>query len=176
MIIYIFAGIGILLGIILLLLYNISSKRSVDLIKINEANDNVKILLEKKLDLIEKLHKSVNDKKTEKVLDKIPRIKKKDLDSYELDKELSKCFKEIKEIIDDDKKIILDDNDKEIIEEVNNIDIELKGVKTYYNNKVEEYNKNIKKISNLIIKIIKHHKEKELYSMKKELDFEILKS
>lgn len=176
MTLYIGISISIILAVLILVLYNSSIKYKIYNIKVNETIDNIKILLEKKLDILTKLHKEINKDSEEKVLEKLPKIKKKDLDMFDFDKELSSTYKDIKDLFEDNKNIVIDDVKKELIEEINENDIELKGVKIYYNKVTNTFNSMIKKLTLKPITIFKHYKKQELFKIEKEEDFEILKN
>ena len=90
--IYIYIGIGIVFiaALILILLKNEKDEIDSILIKIDESEDNIDILLEKKLKILCDVSKTINEKEEDKILTNIGKIKNKTLDSFGLYKELNK--------------------------------------------------------------------------------------
>ncbi len=174
--IYVLISIVIVVLAIILSIYVIHyNKFQVAIIKISEAEENISILLDKKLDTIIRINKFIEEKNEEKKIPGVEKLDKKGLNSFDLKKELDKYNKKIIEITDYNKEIIFDDDEVAILDDLNDLNIDLLGAEKYYNDNVVIYNKLIKCFpSNWVAKICKY-KIKDFYSNEKEEIFEILK-
>ena len=174
--IYVLISIVIVVLAIILSIYVIHyNKFQVAIIKISEAEENISILLDKKLDTIIRINKFIEEKNEEKKITGVEKLDKKGLNSFDLKKELDKYNKKIIEITDYNKEIIFDDDEVAILDDLNDLNIDLLGAEKYYNDNVVIYNKLIKCFpSNWVAKICKY-KIKDFYSNEKEEIFEILK-
>lgn len=145
----------------------------VAIIKISEAEENIKILLSKKFEQIVLICGVIEDKnKKIKIIDNNLNQK---LNSFELSKELEKYNKKIVEVVDYNKEVTLNEEERKMMDELKDLNIELDGNEKYYNDNVVNYNKLIKCFpSNIVGKICKY-KTKNFYSKEKEEIFEILK-
>lgn len=145
------------------------------IIKISEAEENINILLKKKLELILRVKNFIEDKKEDYKITGLEKLEKQELNTFELNVELEKYNKKIMEITDYDKSVIFDDDEILVIKELYNINTECLASERYYNDNVVTYNNLIKCFpSNIIAKICKY-KFKDFYSNEKEEIFEILK-
>lgn len=143
-------------------------------IKINEAENNINILLEKKLNLLSNISKTINAKNKEKVLVELPKIKNKKLEIFDLINESSKLNKELNNFIEDNNYILSDEEDS-LMKDLYNTNLEINAIIDYYNLNSDLYNKTIKKPTYLFIRIIKRFVKKEKILVEKEVEFEILK-
>ena len=174
---YLYIGIAITIIIVtlILLIRTFLNKVNVYVIKINEADKNIELLLEKKTELLTRIKDKTKEELDIDILEKLPKIKNKKLDSFELDAELESLEREMKDTLEFNKKIILGDELIDIIDSLNKTNIDIKATKTYYNDNAEEYNNNVTKFPKKIIAKIKGHTELDFYETKKEEEFEILK-
>lgn len=172
----IFLGVIVILfvTVILSVLITYYNNYQVAIIKISEAEENIKILLTKKMELLVLIRNTIEDKnKNVKISDFD--ITNKKMNSFELNKELNIFNKKITEIVEYSKDVKLNDDEKKLVSDLKNINIELEGNERYYNDNVVIYNKLIKCFpSNIVGKIYKY-KVKDFYSKEKEEIFEILK-
>lgn len=174
--IYIYIGIGIVFiaALILILLKNEKDEIDSILVKIDESEDNIDILLEKKLKILCDVSKKINEKEEDKILTNIVKLKNKTLDSFELYKELNKNNKELNDFIEGYEYVLPDEEDK-MMKDLYNANIEIKALLKFYNKNVELYNKIISKFSRLLLRIIKRYSKKEVFEIEDEVEFEILK-
>lgn len=175
MLIYIFIVAIIFVAILLTIFITYYNKFQIAIIKISEAEENIKILLNKKFEYIIRINSFVEDKKPESKIPGLEKFNTKNFNTFELNTELNKYNKKIVEITDYSKNLVFDDKEEETIRELEEINIELLGSEKYYNDNVVIYNKLIKCFpSNIVGKICKY-KSKDFYSNEKEEIFEILK-
>lgn len=151
------------------------NKVNVYTIKINEAVKNIDLLLEKKINLLTKIKDKLKENIEENFMDKLPKIKNQNLDSFELDAEIELMTKELKEILEYNKKVILDDETNILLRNLDRASIDLIATKNYYNDNSEIYNNIISKFPTSIIAKIKRYDQLDFYENKKEEEFEILK-
>lgn len=172
---YIIIGIVILIIIFITLIKSFLNKVGIYTIKINEAIKNIDLLLEKKVTLLTKIKEKLKENIEENFMDKLPKIKNQNLDSFELDAEIDLMTKELKDILEYNKKVILDDETNILLRNLERASIDLKATKNYYNDNCEIYNNIIAKFPISIIAKIKHYDHLDFYENKKEEEFEILK-
>lgn len=174
LIIYIIAIIAAFIFLWLLLLYN---KIQFSIIKIEEAEDNLSILLDKKLELIRRMAKTVNDftKGKHNDLKEILTIEKVDFSPFVLDEKLDKAQVIIIDYLDGNNKLSKKDTILEVKDELYDCNNDLSAAKKYYNENVSLCNQFIKSFPSNIVAFIFKIKEKGFYSEEKEEIFDILK-
>lgn len=139
------------LGLIYAIFYN---KLSYYKTRIERAENIIDNMLRKKYDKICELNieiKSVIEKKD--YLKEYIDLKEKRISNFELDRKLVSAINLIKELISDNKKL---DNKttKDLMKEIEKIDLELESGKNYYNKNNTELNSIIRKFpSNIVAKI-----------------------
>ena len=151
------------------------NKINVYVIKISEADKNIDILLEKKIETLSKIKEKLKDKTDEEIMTNLPKIKNQSLDSFELDAETEVLEKELKDSLDYNKKLVLDDEENALLDTLKKTSIDLKATKNYYNDNCDIYNSIISKFPTLILAKIKGYNQLDFYEIKEEEEFEILK-
>lgn len=165
----------VIVSIILSIYFIFYNKFQIAFIKISEAEENISMLLEKKLDLIIRINKFIETKKKESRLVGIEALENKDLNNFELNNELAKYNKKIIELVDYSKGVTFKDKERAVLEELSLLNIDCLAAEKYYNDNVVIYNELVKCFpSNIVSKICKYEM-KEFYSNEKEEIFEILK-
>lgn len=172
---YIIIGAIVLIAIIIIIIKSFLNKSEIYTIKIDEANKNIDLLLEKKINILTKIKDKLKEHIEENFLEQLPKIKNQSLSSFELDVEIKKIQKELNEILEYNKKIILDDETNILLRNLEKTDIDLIACKNYYNDNCKIRNNIISKFPVNIIAKIKHYYTLEFYEIKKEEEFEILK-
>lgn len=158
---------------------NFYNKFQISRIRISEAENNIDILLQKKLILLERTIKIIEETdekyKEEQVLLDIIKIKNKKLNNFELNKELDKALIEYRGLLDLDSRLSEIESIGQINYDLTNIENDLIAAKKYYNDTIVSYNKLVRCCpSNLVGKLF-HYKSKDFYSDEKQEVFEILK-
>lgn len=164
--------IGLVLLVILLLVINFlyyKNKFNFYFLKIEEANNNIELILEKKIEILLKIAKII-DKDMEKELEE---FKKKEISKHQCYIELSslgnKLLKEADaEEYESNKKI------SNLIERFDDNECDLKGVLKYYNDNAVEINNYIHKFPSNIVSLFSHFKELDIYKIEKRESFAIL--
>ena len=141
-------------------------------------NERIKLLSKRledsELDFVEKLKNKYNIlirminiienryKTNSKTFDEVKKIKIEDLASLQNENLFNKCYKEIIEIKEDNKKVREIKSFREVIDEYNSNELHLISLRTFHNKYTLEYNNLIKKTPYNIVSSIKHYKVKPL--------------
>ena len=164
--------IGLVLLIVLLLVINFlyyKNKFNFYFLKIEEANNNIELILEKKIEILLKIAKII-DKDMEKELEE---FKKKEISKHQCYIELSslgnKLLKEADaEEYESNKKL------NNLIGRFDDNECDLKGSLKYYNDNAVEINNYIHKFPSNIVSLFSHFKELDIYKIEKRESFAIL--
>lgn len=164
--------IGLVLLVILLLVINFlyyKNKFNFYFLKVEEADNNIELILEKKIEILLKIAKII-DKDMEKELEE---FKKKEISKHQCYIELSslgnKLLKEADaEEYESDKKL------NNLIGRFDDNECDLKGSLKYYNDNAVEINNYIHKFPSNIVSLFSHFKELDIYKIEKRESFAIL--
>jgi len=174
---YIILGIIFIILFIIILLFILNNNKLKRLIiKIKEAENNIDMILTEKYTILSKIDKSIKDKSNTDFFNGLYKTNIEDVDSFELNKILSKYDNAVIELSDYNKDLEYDDEDIADFERLNNINIDRLATEKFYNDNVVIYNKLIYKFPINIISKFKKYNKKELFSNEKEEIFEILKN
>ena len=135
-----------------------SEKEYVDKLK------NKYSILIRMINIIENRYKT-----NSKTFDEIKKIKVEDFASLKNESLFNKCYKEIIEIKEDNKKVREVKSFKEVIEEYNSNELHLISLRSFHNKYTLEFNNIIKKTPYNIVSLFKHYKIKPLLEGK-EID------
>lgn len=163
---------GLVLLVILLLVINFlyyKNKFNFYFLKVEEADNNIELILEKKIEILLKIAKII-DKDMEKELEE---FKKKDISKHQCYVELSslgnKLLKEADaEEYESNKKL------NNLIGRFDDNECDLKGSLKYYNDNAVEINNYIHKFPSNIVSLFSHFKELDIYKIEKRESFAIL--
>ena len=138
-------------------------------LKVEEANNNIELILEKKIEILLKIAKII-DKDMEKELEE---FKKKEISKHQCYVELSslgnKLLKEADaEEYESNKKL------NNLIGRFDDNECDLKGSLKYYNDNAVELNNYIHKFPSNIVSLFSHFKELDIYKIEKRESFAIL--
>lgn len=162
------------LGILVIHFYN---QFQLSFIKIDEAENNIELLLDKKLDLFTRivlvLEKEVKEK--DSLFFEVNQLKTKKFNHFEMRDALNKKHQELNEILDHNPKLENKEQIKHLLEDLLEIGTDLDAAIKYYNDNVVLYNKLIRCFPSNLLGIILRYKRKEFYQEEKEEIFEILK-
>ena len=163
---------GLVLLVILLLVINFlyyKNKFNFYFLKVEEADNNIELILEKKIEILLKIAKII-DKDMEKELEE---FKKKEISKHQCYIELSslgnKLLKEADaEEYESNKKL------NNLIGRFDDNECDLKGSLKYYNDNAVEINNYIHKYPSNIVSLFSHFKELDIYKIEKRESFAIL--
>ncbi len=165
----------IVLAIIFALFVIAKNKFQVSIIKINEAEENVGLLLKEKYENLIEVGKLIKKKTKENAFEELDSIDINSLNNFDLNTQLHKYDNTVLELVEFNKDISFTDKENETIDKLNNTNVECVAVMKYYNDNVTIYNELLNNFPANIIAKFKGYKEKKLYTNEKEEIFEILK-
>lgn len=173
---YVLFCVIVVLFIVFFSIYVINkSKFQVLIIKINEAENNINELLNKKYAILVEIGKFIKKKTKETTFDGLENINIEEISHFELSKELAKYDHTIVEYVEFNKNIKFTEKELSSFDEFTTINIEYIAAEKYYNDNASIFNKLINTFPASLVSKIKRYKEKEFYSNEKEEIFEILK-
>ncbi len=175
MIIAIICGIIAFIALIILIIKLKSDKLYVYNIKINEAEKEIQVLLEKKMSLLSEIHQKLSEQIAETNFNYLCNLEEIDDDEFKLNSILNNAYSELKDFLENRRSFIPEEDTKNLINELCQINIECIATKNYYNDNTVVLNSKIKKFPNNIIAKFKHIYKRELYNDPVEEEFEILK-
>lgn len=176
MLIEIILGIIVLVTSILLIIVIYKEKFELYSIKIDEAENNVDMLLQKKIDLLNKTIPIMNKSlKNADFLSEVKGIKVKNFSHFELFDLLRKFYNELFNTLEENEKILKNKKLAAILDELNSNEEELLAAIKFYNDSVVYYNELINKFPSNIIRLLFGYKEKKFYKNEKSEKFAILK-
>lgn len=161
-----------LLAIIVVIYHN---KFQLAIIKIDEAENNIDILLEKKADLLKRTRPIIQKElKLEHFLDDLETYEEKQLNHFEMHDFLKENYHELFKILDDHEKLLKSETLVSIIEDLNENEEETIGAIKFYNDTVVIFNQLISTFPSNIIGFFWRYKRKEFYNNEKREIYEIL--
>lgn len=173
---YIIVGSITFIAFILLIIVIIYNKFQFSIIKIEEAEANIEVTLNKKLELIRRAVPVIKDElKLKEFLDDANNTNTDDLNNFELNGLLNDYSKKLFSTIDDNDKLYKSEALVKILGEYNNNEVDLVGTIKFYNDTVVDYNHLILSFPSNIVRHIFGYKKLDFYSHEKREVFEILK-
>lgn len=176
---YVVFGIVVLILLFTILEVVFYNNFQIAIIRISEAENNIDILLQKKLVLLERVIKVIEESdekyKEEQVLINVIKLKNRKVNNFELNRELDKALAEYKGLIDLDSKLGEIESLMNINYDLTDVDNDLIAAKKYYNDTIISYNKLIRCFPSNIVGSLCRYKRKEFHSEEREEVYEILK-
>lgn len=162
-----------LLGIIIIIYHN---KFKISIVKIEEAENNIDLFLQKKLESLKRASKIIKKElKMEEFLDEIDNEMVTELNNFELNELLTRTYNEFFKTLDDNEKLFKSGSLIHIIEELNNNEIDLVASIKFYNDTVVTFNQLIVSFPSNIFRLFFGYRKKEFYTHEKREIYEILK-
>ena len=172
---YIIVGSITFIAFILLIIVIYYNKFQFSIIKIDEAEENAEIFLNKKYELIKRvvpiIRKELKDKHLISEIDE----DFQSLNHFEFNDKLSKIDNILFKTLDDNEKLLKSEKIVNIINEFNDNEEDLVASIKFYNDTVVDFNKLIVSFPSNIIRLIFRYKRKEFYNHEKREMYEILK-
>ncbi len=149
------------------------------ILKMDEAENNIEILLEKRLELFKRsipiIKESQKKYKDSNILNDVFKLQQTKVNNFELNDNLNTLKKEFTELIELNKDLSELDKLSKIRFEMTDVENDLFASIKYYNKNAKLYNDLINRFPSNIIGNISKYKDKTLYSEVKEELFEIMK-
>lgn len=166
----------VLIALLIMVIVIIHNKFQFSIIKIEEAENNIDILLQKKLELLKRSRPIIKKElKLDDFLDNLEGVEDKELNHFELNSTLKEAYNTLFQTLDDNEKLFKSDSLISIINEVNHNEIDLVAAVKFYNDTVVVFNQLIVSFPSNIIRLLFRYKKKEFYNNEKREIYEILK-
>ena len=131
----------ILFSIILLVITIYYNKFRFTIIKIDEAENNIGVLLNKKVELLDRTRPIIKKEiKLKDFLDDIEFLKESKINHFELNSTLKEYHNDLIKVLDDHEKLLKSETLVSIIEEINSNEDAIIGTTKFYNDSVVTFN------------------------------------
>lgn len=152
----------------------INNKFQLTIIKIDKAEEDIDIYLDKKKELLARtipiIKKELKAKEFLVDIDKY----KEDLNNFDKHNLLKGIYNELFKTLDEHEKLLKSDTLVKILEDLNDNEEDIVGAIKYYNDSVVEFNQLVVSFPSRIIALFKRYKKLEFYNNEKREIFEIL--
>ena len=170
--------IGSVVGLLFILVTIISiyhNKFQFCIIKIDEAENNIGVLLDKKRELLERTRPIIKKElKLEEFLEKINDWDSNNFNHFEINSILKDCSYDLFKLLDENEKLYKSESLVSIIEELNDNEDMIVGSINYYNDNVVEFNKLVVSFPSKLIAFLFRYKKKQFHNNEKREMYEIL--
>ena len=152
----------------------ISNKFQLTIIKIDKAEEDINIYLDKKKELLNRTVPIIKKElKTKEFLEDLNDYNE-ELNNFEKHNLLKNIYNELFKTLDEHEKLLKSDSLVKILEELNDNEEDIVGAIKYYNDSVVEFNQLVVSFPSKLIAIFKKYKKLEFYNNEKREIFEIL--
>ena len=166
----------VIVAILILIIILYHNKFRISIIKMEEAETNIDLFLQEKLVLLKRAKQVVSKElQMDDFLEQLDSEMVLDLNHFELNDLLKKCYNEFFQVLDDNEKLFTSEALAHIIEELNSNEIDLVAAVKFYNDTVVIFNQLIVSFPSNIIRLFFGYRKKEFYSNEKREIYEILK-
>ena len=167
---YVICGIVLFLILLFIIIF-LHFKKNYDFyfLKVSEANNNIEIIIEKKIEILLKIAQIIDKDK----IKELEEFKGKELTSHQCYIELNSIGNKLLKEADDEEY----ESNKKLNNLINRFDdneCDLKGVLKYYNDNAVEINNYRHKFPSNIVGFFLHYKELDIYKIEKRESFAIL--
>lgn len=172
---YVISGvIGVILIILIIITVNYNRFRFA-IIKIDEAENNIEVLLKKKIELLDRTRPIIKKElKLEEFLEEIDFLKESQINHFEMNNSLKECHTNLIKVLDDNEKLFKSETLTTIIEEINSNEEAIVGCTKFYNDSVVVFNKLVGAFPSNLVAFLWRYKRKEFYNNEKREMYEIL--
>ena len=164
----------VIICIILMIFTLVNNKFKLAVIKIEKAEEDIDIYLQKKKDLLDRTRPIIKKElKKDSFLDALDN-NYGEMNHFQRNDNLKTAYNELYKVIDENEKLFKSDTLVSILEELNNNEENIIGSIKFYNDTVVIYNHLVVSFPSNIISLIKRYKKKEFYNNEKREIYEIL--
>lgn len=165
------------ISIILMIITICYNKFSFVIIKIEEAENNIGVLLSKKVEFLDRTRPIIKKElKLKEFLEDIEFLRESKINHFEMNANLKDHHSDLLRTIDDNEKLLKSEALMTIIEELNANEDAILGSIKFYNDNVVVFNQLVRAFPSCIVAFLWRYKRKEFYSNEKREMFEILNS
>ena len=168
-------GIIVIVSLLLILIVVFNNKFKFALIKIDKAEEDIELYLDKKRELLDKVRPIVKEEvKVENFLEELNDSKEQSYNNFQLHDLLKNSYNELFKTLDDNEKLLKSETLVKILEDLNDNEENIIGAIKYYNDTVVELNRLVVSFPSSTIAFFSRCKENEFYNNEKREIFEIL--
>lgn len=169
-------GCAILIILLIVIINFYNNKFKYTIIKIEEAENNIGILLDKKRELLDRTRPIIKKEiKVEEFLEEIEGLEEKVLNHFQINSILKDSYFDLCKLLDDNEKLYKSEALVSIIEDLSDNEDMIIGSINYYNDSVVEFNKLVVSFPSKIVALLFRYKKKEFHNNEKREIYEILK-
>lgn len=164
----------VIISALLFIYVLIHNKFQLAIIKIEKAEDDIDLYLQKKTELLERTKPIIQ--KELKVKDFMEELNDSvdEANHFEKHNMLKILYNELFKTIDENEKLLKSDSLVSILEELNNNEENIVGAIKFYNDTVVEFNRLVVSFPSNVIGFLKRYKKMQFYNNEKREIFEIL--
>lgn len=145
------------------------------IIKIEEAESNIEILFEKKVQLLERTRPIIKKElKLKEFLDDIDFLSETQINHFEMNNSLKTLHNELNKALDEHEKLYKSEALVSIIDEINSNEEAILGSTKFYNDNVVIFNQLVSSFPSNLVALLWRYKKKDFYNNEKKEMFEIL--
>lgn len=164
----------VVISLLLFIFVIINNRFQLSIIKIEKAEEDIELYLQKKQDLLSRTKPILKKElKTKKVLEEIEDIPE-NANNFELHNILKSSYNELFKILDENEKLLKSDNLVKILDSLNTNEENIIGAIKFYNDTVVGFNQLIVTFPSSLVAFFKRYKKKDFYNNEKREIFEIL--
>jgi len=172
---YTILGIIIVISLILLIITFYYNKFNFAIIKIAEAENNIDILFDKKMQLLERTRPIVKKElKLKEFLEDTEYLNETTINHFEMNNSLKALHNELNKILDENEKLYKSEALLSIVEELNGNEEAILGSTKFYNDNVVVFNQLVGSFPSNVVALLWRYKKKEFYNNEKKEMYEIL--
>ena len=154
-----------IISFLLLLFVIFKNKFNFAIVKIEEAEDNLLIYLDKEKDLIERAIPVIKKElKYDEYLSELDDYNKDTMNLFQLNKILSHSYNELMSTIDDNDKLLKSDTINKILLDLNSNEENRIGTIKFYNDSVVYFNKLVRSFPSNIVGLLCRYRKKDFYT------------
>lgn len=172
---YIILGGIVVISIILTIITINYNKFRFAIIKIDEAENNIGVLLKKKIDLLDRTRPIIKKElKLDEFLEEVEFLKESQINHFEMNNSLKEYHMDLIKTLDDNEKLFKSETLVSIIEEINSNEEAIVGCTKFYNDSVVVFNKLVGSFPSNFVAFLWRYKRKDFYNNEKREMYEIL--
>jgi len=168
--------VAIIIVIVVIMTVVSNNKFQLSIIKIDKAEEDIDLYLQKKQELLERTRPVVKKALKSKEFMEDLENKVESLSNFENHMLLKKCYNELFKVIDENEKLLKSATLLKILEELNDNEENIVGTIKFYNDNVVDYNQLVVSFPSKMIAFFKKYNKKDFYNNEKREIFEILNS
>ena len=172
---YVIFGLVALVAAILLVITIFYNKFKFAIIKIEEAENNIDILFDKKIELLERTRPIIKKElKLKEFLDDIEFLSETKINHFEMNESLKRLHSELNNILDEHDKLYKSEALVNIIDEIKSNEEAILGSTKFYNDNVVVFNQLVGGFPSSLVALMFGYKKKDFHNNEKKEIFEIL--